>query len=117
MLDSPAVQAVLLLVAGAFAGFINTLAGGGSFLTLPLLIFMGLPPTAANGTNRLAIFLQCLFASAKFHSYGVFPARFALLVSVPAVAGAKVTVQKGHRFIRHFVAVMVVVFAVKLFFG
>jgi len=130
MLDSPAVQAVLLLVVGAFAGFINTLAGGGSFLTLPLLIFMGLPPTAANGTNRLAIFLQCLFASAKFHSYGVFPAAFALLVSVPAVAGAllgarlaatmagaKVTVQKGHRFIRHSVAVMVVVFAVKLFFG
>ena len=88
MLDSPVVQAILLLVVGAFAGFINTLAGGGSFLTLPLLIFMGLPPTVANGTNRLAIFLQCLFASAKFHSYGVFPTRFALLVSVPAVAGA-----------------------------
>lgn len=88
MLESPVVQAILLLVVGAFAGFINTLAGGGSFLTLPLLIFMGLPPTVANGTNRLAIFLQCLFASAKFHSYGVFPARFALLVSIPAVAGA-----------------------------
>jgi uncharacterized membrane protein YfcA len=88
MLDSPIIQAALLLLVGAFAGFINTLAGGGSFLTIPLLIFMGLPPTVANGTNRLAIFLQCLLASAKFHSYGVFPARFALLVSIPAVAGA-----------------------------
>ena len=88
MPESPIVQAILLLAAGAFAGFINTLAGGGSFLTLPLLIFMGLPPTVANGTNRLAIFLQCLLASARFHSYGVFPARFAILVSVPAVAGA-----------------------------
>jgi len=86
MLDSPVVQAVLLL-AGAFAGFINTLAGG-LLSDDPLLIFMGLPPTVANGTNRFAIFLQCFLASAKFHSYGVFPARFALLVSIPAVAGA-----------------------------
>ena len=46
-------EILLLIGAGVFAGFVNTIAGGGSLLTLPLLIFMGLPPAIANGTNRL----------------------------------------------------------------
>lgn len=79
---------VLLVAVGTMAGFINTLAGGGSFLTLPLLIFMGLPPTVANATNRLAVFLQSLTAVRQFHGYGVFPVRFSLIVSIPAVAGS-----------------------------
>ncbi|MDT8288000.1 MAG: hypothetical protein RQ748_12895, partial [Elusimicrobiales bacterium] len=49
---------LLLFVAGLVAGTLNVIAGGGSFLTLPLLIFLGLPPTVANGTNRVGIFLQ-----------------------------------------------------------
>ena len=49
-------QLPLLFVVGIVAGIINTLAGGGSLLTLPLLIFMGLPGAVANGTNRIAIF-------------------------------------------------------------
>ncbi|MEA3288069.1 MAG: TSUP family transporter, partial [Candidatus Marinimicrobia bacterium] len=56
--------AVLLI--GASAGFINVLAGGGSFLTLPLLIFLGLPPNMANGTNRMAILMQNTFAVGRF---------------------------------------------------
>ena len=50
----------LLIGAGVFAGFVNTIAGGGSLLTLPLLIFMGLPPAVANGTNRIAIVVATL---------------------------------------------------------
>ncbi|MFW6370983.1 MAG: TSUP family transporter, partial [Bacteroidota bacterium] len=52
--------------AGFIAGFINTLAGSGSLLTLPLLIFLGLPPTVANGTNRVAILLQTVVAVSSF---------------------------------------------------
>ena len=55
---------LLLLGAGLAAGIINTLAGGGSLLTLPLLIFMGLPPHVANGTNRIGIVLQALVGTA-----------------------------------------------------
>jgi uncharacterized membrane protein YfcA len=44
---------LLLVVAGLVAGTINSIAGGGSLLTLPLLIFIGLPPTTANATNRI----------------------------------------------------------------
>ena len=43
---------------GIIAGIINTLAAGGSLLTLPVLMALGLPPNMANGTNRIAIFLQ-----------------------------------------------------------
>ena len=54
------IQATILIVVGFFAGVINTLAGGGSLFTLPVLIFLGLPPTIANGTNRIAIVIQSL---------------------------------------------------------
>ena len=49
---------IFLALLGVLVAFINTLAGGGSLLTLPILIFMGLPPSVANGTNRIAILIQ-----------------------------------------------------------
>jgi len=78
----------LLVLGGGLAGFINTLAAGGSFLTLPLLIFMGLPPTVANATNRLGVFMQSLTATRQLHSQGVLPVRFSLIVAIPAVLGS-----------------------------
>ena len=62
---------LLLFGAGFTAGVINTLAGGGSLLTLPVLIFMGLPPHVANGTNRIGIVLQALVGTAGYRSKGV----------------------------------------------
>ena len=68
----PSPQDVVILVTGGlFAGVINTLAGGGSFLTVPLLIFVGLPPTVANATNRVAVLVQCLAATRGFSQEGV----------------------------------------------
>ncbi len=49
------VNAPLLLAAAFFAGVLNALAGGGSFLTLPALILAGLPPVAANATGTVAL--------------------------------------------------------------
>jgi uncharacterized membrane protein YfcA len=57
---------LLLLGVGSIAGFINVNAGGGSSITLPTLIFMGLDGALANGTNRIAIFIQNIFAVASF---------------------------------------------------
>ena len=83
-----ALNIFLLVLGGGVAGFINTLAGGGSFLTIPLLIFLGLPPTVANATNRVGVFLQSLTATRQLHSHGVFPVRFSLIVAIPAVFGS-----------------------------
>jgi hypothetical protein len=81
-------QYVLIIGAGLIAGFINTLAGSGSLLTLPLLIFIGLPPNMANGTNRIAIMLQSLVGSLGFRKQGSMNLRTGLLLGIPSVAGS-----------------------------
>jgi uncharacterized membrane protein YfcA len=52
----------LAIVGGVAAGIINTLAGAGSMVTLSLFVFLGLPPTVANGTNRVGIVFQSIIA-------------------------------------------------------
>ena len=78
----------VLIAAGILAGFINTLAGSGSAVTLPLLIFMGLPASVANGTNRVAILLQNVAGVTSFRQRGVLDGRGAWILSVPAVLGS-----------------------------
>ncbi len=78
----------LLLVPGVVAGPLNVIAGGGSFLTLPVLIFLGLPPGIANGTNRVAILLQNVGAVWSFKRFGVLDTRSLLWAAVPATLGA-----------------------------
>ncbi len=85
-------QYLLLAAVGCLAGFINVMAGGGSLLTLPVMIFFGIPGAAANGTNRVAIIIQNIVAVAGFHRQGFADFRLSLslgLCSLPgAVAGA-----------------------------
>ncbi|MEM7296900.1 MAG: sulfite exporter TauE/SafE family protein [Bacteroidota bacterium] len=81
-------EGVFLVAAGMFAGFINSIAGGGSLLIMPLLIFMGLPSAEANGSNRVAIFVQNIFSTAGFRSKGIYVFPFAGYVAIPAVIGA-----------------------------
>ena len=79
---------VALFAVGFIAAVINVIAGGGSFLTLPLLIFLGLPAGVANGTNRVGVLAQGVSAVLGFHQHQMLPVRWALRVSVPAVIGA-----------------------------
>ena len=81
-------QIILILVAGTAAGFLNTLAGGGSALTIPILILSGLPSAVANGTNRIAIMVQNLTAVANFKRKGFFDLKLSLMLGLPALAGA-----------------------------
>ncbi|MCZ6675965.1 MAG: sulfite exporter TauE/SafE family protein [Candidatus Poribacteria bacterium] len=81
-------QIPLILVVGAFAGFLNVVAGGGSLLTLPFLIFLGLPAVMANGTNRIAIFIQNASGITGFRRKGVSDFRYGALLAAPAVVGA-----------------------------
>jgi uncharacterized membrane protein YfcA len=79
---------LLLLVAGAIAGVLNVIAGGGSFLTLPILMFLGLPPSVANGTNRVGILLQNVAAVGTFQREGVLDWRSVLWAALPSIPGA-----------------------------
>ena len=62
-------QAIILVVIGLMAGVINTLAGGGSNLSLPALMMYGLPADVANATNRIAVLMQSLTASRGFYKH------------------------------------------------
>ena len=73
---------------GLIAGFINTLAGSGSLLTLPLLMFLGLPANVANGTNRIAILLQNVVGVSSFKKQKVLDFREGLKIGIPAVMGS-----------------------------
>ena len=78
----------LIVVAGALAGFINTLAGSGSLITLPLLIFFGLPANIANGTNRLGVLLQSIVAVSGFKQKKVFEWKEGIWLTIPAIIGS-----------------------------
>ena len=80
----------LLFAVGCVAGILNVLAGGGSILTLPALIFLGLPPTVANGTNRVAILIQNIGAVWGFHKHRVLPWRWAAWAIPSAITGSLV---------------------------
>jgi uncharacterized protein len=78
----------LLLIFGFICGLVNIIAAGGSMLTLPLLIFLGLPSAEANGTNRIAIMVQNVIAVSSFRKHGYFDWKIGLLLGVPALIGA-----------------------------
>jgi hypothetical protein len=82
------IDVLALLTLGGLAGFINVLSAGGSMLTLPLLMFLGLPPLVANGTNRVAITLQSVMAVGSFHRMGHGNLVVSLHLAVPAVLGS-----------------------------
>jgi uncharacterized membrane protein YfcA len=77
-----------VIAAGFGAGFINTLAGSGSLITLPLLIFMGLPATVANGTNRIGILMQNIVGAGSFHRSRLLDVRGTLILGLPATVGS-----------------------------
>lgn len=77
-----------LIGTGLAAGFINTNAGGGSMLVLPLLMFLGLPANIANGTNRIAILLQNVIGVTRFHKEGVLDYKSDYRLAIPAVIGS-----------------------------
>lgn len=78
--------AVLALM-GLIAGGINTLAGGGSNLTLPMLMVLGLPPDVANGTNRVGVIMQGVVAVHGFHRYGRLDTGSITAILVPNLLG------------------------------
>jgi len=80
--------AALLLVVGVAAGFVNTLAGGGSLLTLPALMLVGLPVEVANGTNRLSVFVQSLSATAAFRHEGLLDEGKLPRITLPMLIGS-----------------------------
>jgi len=83
-------EAVLLVVGGVVAGWINAVAGGGSILTVPLLVLAGVPGNDANGSNRIGILTSNLAAAVSFRRLGVDGLSHASKVVFPVIAGSLV---------------------------
>jgi uncharacterized protein len=83
----PPEKLALVTLVGVFAGTVNTIAGGGSLITLPALIFLGVPPTVANGTNRVGVMTQSFTASASYHRKGMLDCRRCLGMIAPVAVG------------------------------
>lgn len=79
---------IIILISGLFAGFLNVIAGGGSLITLPMLIFLGMPSATANGTNRVALMAQNIVAIASFKKSGYFDWRLGVMLGIPAIIGS-----------------------------
>jgi uncharacterized protein len=84
--------ALAILIGGIACGFVNTLASSGSAISLPLLLFLGLPEIAANATNRLSVLFGSLMALRTFHAEGKMEWRAAGKMVVPATLGSIVGV-------------------------
>lgn len=82
------IDLIIILITGITAGFINVNAGGGSFLTIPMLIFTGLPAAVANGTNRIALTLASMVSVHNFRKRGFFEWKIALMLGIPTAIGA-----------------------------
>ncbi len=80
-------QITVLLILGYIAGIINTLAGGGSNLTLPALMVLGLPADVANATNRVGVFLQAIWGAKAFHGHGELPLTDVKGIFIPLTVG------------------------------
>jgi uncharacterized membrane protein YfcA len=78
----------LLIISGFFAGFINTIAGGGSMLTLPALMILGMPADIANGTNRVGILLQSIAGARRFHQKGKLEPASIIPTLIPTLSGS-----------------------------
>jgi len=101
---------LLLFSVGSIAGFINVMAGGGSTLTLPLLIFLGLESSLANGTNRVAIFMQNFsaiisFKREKFSHFGL-SLKFAAITIPGAILGALISVNISNDLFQKILAII-----------
>ncbi|HET7132022.1 MAG TPA: sulfite exporter TauE/SafE family protein [Gammaproteobacteria bacterium] len=89
-MDSHLLLLAAVPITGFAAGFINTLAGSGSLITLPILILLGLPANVANGTNRVGVLLQNVVAVTTFRRSGILDSTSTPKLVLPAVVGALV---------------------------
>ncbi len=111
---------ILLSVIGIFASWLNVMAGGGSLLTIPAMLFMDIPAPVANGTNRIGILWQNIFAVLSFFKKGFINIKLsmtlALCASIGAFYGASIGVHLDGVWFNYLLSViMIVVMFVTIF--
>lgn len=81
-------EILALIISGVLVGFINTLAGGGTIISLSLFMFMGIPADVANGTNRIAVILQNFTSTTSFKRQKLLDTKKAVKLAIPTTLGS-----------------------------
>ncbi|HIE02419.1 MAG TPA: sulfite exporter TauE/SafE family protein [Thiotrichaceae bacterium] len=114
-------SSLMLFAIGTVAGMLNVMAGGGSALTLPALIFLGLDSTLANGTNRVAILVQNIFAILSFRQQKLheFESSFKLaLWTLPGgIIGAIVAIKIDEQWFERILAIVLIGVVLSMIFA
>ncbi len=110
--------ALLLFSVGVISGVINVMAGGGSSLTLPVLIFLGLDSALANGTNRIAIVIQNVaavssFKKEKYSQFGT-SIKLSLLTLPGSIIGAVAAVKMSDELFQKILAVVMIAIIISM---
>jgi len=106
------INLLIICLVGVFAGIFGTLVGGGGLITVPTLIFIGLPPHVAIATNRLGA--VGLFATGwyKFHKKGTIDYRVGMITGIPffigSILGAFLLLEISEEDLRKFIAAFTV---------
>lgn len=101
-----------LIVLGFFVSIINTMAGGASIITLPILIFLGLPSNVANGTNRIGLMMTAFSANMGFKSKGIstfpFSAYTGAFALIGSVIGAHIAVEINDELFNRILSIIMI---------
>jgi uncharacterized membrane protein YfcA len=114
-------EIVIIVITGFVAAFLNTVGGGGSLFSVPILTFMGIPITSANATSRVALLFQNIFAVGGFKSKGVeLPWPYSLYLGLSSFGGGLIgsflaSQVRDEIFSKIFVSVMILSVALIIF--
>ena len=115
------ISIIILICSGILVGFINTLAGGGTVISLSVFMFFGLPPLVANGTNRIAIIFQNATAVAYFQKNKLIDwqkiFRFAVPVITGSLTGAAIAGVISNKLFLYIFAGVVILFGIAMLFN
>ena len=113
-------EIIVLIATGLLAGSINTIAGGGSNLSLPILMFLGLPADIANGTNRVAVMLQCIVGLKGYDEHGALHRAAIFPILVPTclggLIGATLSTAIPNLYLKPILLLLIFVMAVTVLF-
>ena len=114
-------QYPILVLVGCIVGVINTMAGGGSLITLPILIFLGLPSNVANGTNRIGLIMTAFSANMGFKSKGVstypFNVYIGLFALIGSLIGAYIAVDINDKIFNRTLSVIMIIVIILILFS
>jgi hypothetical protein len=111
---------IILFIGGLFTGIMNTIVGGGSLISIPLLITTGLPTHLAIGTNRFAMIFNMGVGAIEYHKkvkYKIKLALFlALFASIGSYLGANIVLQVDEIFLKYIIGILMLIMACVIFY-